>query len=147
VEFDFDIDGILHVSAVDRGSGKQAHTSVKAARTQLSASDIASARTDLEALEMEDWADEEDDDEFEDDEFEDDEVVEVSTPQGDLPTPKLETLGALNRARRIVTLGTEDTTGLKAAIASLEEAINRGDEAVTADRTEELLDLLYDFEE
>src|SRR5215210_196057 len=58
VQFDFDIDGIVHVSAVDRGSGKQARTSVKAARAQLSPADIASARADLELLEQDGWEDE-----------------------------------------------------------------------------------------
>jgi molecular chaperone DnaK len=32
---DFDVDGILYVSAVDRGSGRRANMNVRAARQQL----------------------------------------------------------------------------------------------------------------
>src|SRR5262245_26001775 len=35
VQFDFDVDGIVHVAAVDRGSGKQARASVRAAHIRL----------------------------------------------------------------------------------------------------------------
>src|SRR5205823_5816663 len=46
VQFDFDIDGILHVAAVDRGSGKQARLSVHAAHTRMTPADIGQARAD-----------------------------------------------------------------------------------------------------
>src|SRR5205823_6057353 len=49
VQFDFDVDGILHVDATDRGSGKQARISAKAARTRLSPADIARTRAELDA--------------------------------------------------------------------------------------------------
>ncbi|NWJ98666.1 MAG: Hsp70 family protein [Chloroflexi bacterium] len=165
VEFDFDIDGILHVSAVDRGSGKKANMSVKAARAHLSAADIASARTDLEALEMEDWDNDltTDDEEEDEEEYESPTInlhgqpqpVDPSSPKRTPFLPKLETLGALSRARRIVAASgptsptsqpETDTTELENAIALLEEAIRSEDETATTDRTEELLDLLYDFE-
>ena len=44
VQFDCDLDGIVHVSALDRGSGKQARTTVTAVRAHLSPAEIASTQ-------------------------------------------------------------------------------------------------------
>jgi molecular chaperone DnaK len=124
VQFDFDIDGIVHVSAVDRGSGKQARTSVKAARAQLSPADIAGARADLELLEQDDWDDEA--------------AGTVSDPA---------TLALLARARGAVERGAGDSAALEQAIAELEAAVSAGDEEAVEERSEALLDLLYELDE
>jgi len=134
VQFDFDVDGIVHVSAVDRGSGKTANTTVTATHTRLNPAEIAQTRTDLEALEFADW-DEEPEDEAE---VGDVGVLEQMSPR---------TSGLIERARRVVTRGVGDTTALEAAIASLETAARAGDQTVIDERTEALLDALYDMDD
>ncbi|MFL5803907.1 MAG: Hsp70 family protein [Roseiflexaceae bacterium] len=140
VEFDFDIDGILHVSAVDRGSGKQAHVSVKAAHTQLSATEITGARTDLEALELAEWGDADDWDEqatlAEADGAPDSAVVQMN----------LETIHLLTRARRALAQN-PDNTALDQAIVGVEAAVREGNQEALTDFSDTLLDLLYDLEE
>jgi molecular chaperone DnaK len=128
VQFDFDVNGMLNVSAVDRGSGKQAHTTVKAARAHLSPSDIATARTDLELLE--DW---------------EDAALAEAVNASIQPDP--ETLALLTRAQRVVAEGKGDTTTLQETIAALEAAVRRGDESAVEEQSETLLDLLYELDE
>ncbi len=128
VQFDFDVNGILHVSAVDRGSGKQAQTSVKAARAHLSPSDIATARTDLELLE--DW-----------------EAPELAEVVNAALQPDPETLALLTRAQRVVAEGQGDTSALQETIAALEAAMRRSDESAVEEHSETLLDLLYELDE
>jgi hypothetical protein len=53
----------------------------------------------------------------------------------------------LARARRVVARGTGDTAALEAAIAALEAAARRGDEAAVVEHEEALLDLLYNVDE
>ncbi|MBC8074992.1 MAG: Hsp70 family protein, partial [Chloroflexales bacterium] len=68
VQFDFDINGILNVSAFDRGSGKQAGVKVNAARARLTPAEISGARAALDELELEadfDVLEDDDDDELE----------------------------------------------------------------------------------
>ncbi len=155
VEFSFDIDGILHVRAVDRGSGKEARSTVKAAHTQLAASEIESARNQLAELEPAGWEDEDEeavDYEDEDltlwkDEDEDESEGEEAAPVSPPPV-RLETLGAMAKARRILAQeGGGDTGDLKEMVALLEAAIQQGDAEESARLTSDLLDLLYDFEE
>jgi len=130
VTFDFDLNGILHVSAVDRGSGKQAGMQVKAARVRLSINEIASTRSTLEALEA--YLDDQDEDEI----LEGEALAEI------IPSnPEAQTL--LNRARLLLERNPNDTP-LGAAIDTLEEALRRGDEGETETRQEALLDLIYD---
>ena len=159
VQFDFDVDGIMHVSAQDRGSGKQTRTTVKAARTRISPAEMESARTALAELEFADTTDledelemdadfEEDDpsdyEDEEDDEDEEDQPIKVIMPPAPL---KLETLGALSRARRLINAGQSDTADLKQTVAALEEAVAFNDESGTTSLTEQLIDQLYDFED
>jgi len=128
VQFNFDIDGILHVSAVDRGSGKQAHTSVQAARTQLSVSDIANARSDLQALE-----------------------VGAHTPDAESKhttaalDPSIAAL--LKRARRTAERSTGNIAGLVAAIDALDAAIRTGDSEAIDDKADALINMLYELED
>lgn len=133
VQFDFDVNGILNVSAVDRGSGKQARMSVKAARAHLSPSEIANTRLALDAFELELDGDYEEDFEAEEE-----------------PAPKPldpETQALLNRARQLLEKGVGDATVLEAAITALKEAAAMGDEGTIAARSEALLDLIYDLDE
>ena len=130
VTFDFDLNGILHVSAVDRGSGKQAGMQVKAARVRLGIDEIVSTRGTLEALEA--YLDDEDVGEILDGEVQD----EV-TPSN----PEARTL--LDRARLLLSRDLNDTP-LREAVDALEEALRGGDEGETETRQEALLDLIYD---
>ncbi len=136
VRFDFDIDGILHVSAVDRGSGKEARISVRAARAQLNAADIVSARAGLEELEL-----------YEDELFAQATIEPVEDAPASARQPNLEVTGLLARARRVVARGVGDVASLQTAIAALEAAIQSGDQGVIEERTDELLDLLYEMDE
>lgn len=135
VQFDFDIDGIVHVSAVDRGSGKQARTSVRAARAQLTASDIAGARAGLEALELEAADSEEEWD------------AEVAEPDTNTVQPDPQTQVLLARARRIVAERAADAAGLRQAIAALEAAVGAGNAEAVEERSDALLNELYDIED
>ena len=134
VQFDFDVDGIVHVSAVDRGSGKQARMSVRAARAHLSPADIARTRDDIAALEAEGWDDE--------DETADEEAGEQ--PAAVQPSP--EALSLLERARSEVARGAGKAP-LQAAIAGLEAALASGDTTTIEERTEELIEQIYDLED
>ena len=127
VQFDFDIDGILHVSAVDRGSGKQAHASVRASHTRMTPADIAGARAGLEELELGEW----------DEDGEDYLLAE--------PDLNLETISLLNRARRALDAHPEDVA-LRQAIADVEAAARSGDQAALADHSDALLDRLYELD-
>jgi len=134
VQFDFDVDGIVQVSAVDRGSGKTANTTVTATHTRLNPAAIARTRTDLEALEAADW----DEDLADDDEAGAAGVLEQMSPQ---------VSGLLDRARRVVARGVGDTTALEESIAGLETAARAGDQTVIDERAEALLDALYDLDD
>ncbi len=52
VRFDFDVNGILHISATDRASGQQKGVSVAASQVRLSPHDIAAARRRLSDLDF-----------------------------------------------------------------------------------------------
>lgn len=52
VRFDFDVNGILHISATDRASGQQKGVSVEASQARLSPHDIAAARERLSDLDV-----------------------------------------------------------------------------------------------
>jgi molecular chaperone DnaK len=137
VQFDFDVDGILHVSAVDRGSGKQARASVRAAQTRLTPSEIAGARDSLEALEIAGW------------DVEDLDEVAGSVENESAAAPaemSLETIGLLARAHRALEAN-PDNAALHEAIDSLRQAAQRGDKDAVAARSEALLDILYELEE
>ncbi len=136
VQFDFDVDGILHVSAVDRGSGKQARTSVRASHTRLTPAEIVATRDDLAALELAEW-------EAEELEAIGEEAQEVV---GTAPEMSLETIGLLTRARRALDAD-PGNAALSAAIDRLRQAVQRGESAAIATESEALLDMLYELEE
>jgi len=136
VRFDFDVDGILHVSAVDRGSGKQARTSVRAAHTRLTPAEIAAVREDLEALELAGW----------DTEVRDDASDDEQQPAGASPEMSIETIGLLTRAHRALETNPANTA-LREAIERVRQAVRRGDSDAIATDSEALLDILYELEE
>ncbi|MBK9715663.1 MAG: Hsp70 family protein [Kouleothrix sp.] len=135
VRFDFDVDGILHVSAVDRGSGKQARTHVHAAHARLTPGEISGARDSLEELELAGW---------------DGEALEIDAVEGEAevapPEMSLETIGLLTRAHRALETN-PDNTALDDAIEALRIAAQRGGPEAVAARSEALLDILYELEE
>jgi molecular chaperone DnaK len=133
VRFDFDLDGILHVSAQDRASKRQARTTVRAAHTRLTPAQVAEARGELDVLELGSWDQQDDWDD--------------GTPEETaLPEMSLETIGLLTRARRAA--GEHpDQAELQAAIKRLEQAVRAGDAQALDSASEALLDLLYDLED
>ncbi|GAC1648178.1 MAG: molecular chaperone DnaK [Herpetosiphon sp.] len=135
VRFDFDINGIMQVAAVDRGSGKQAHMTVKAAHQQLSADEIASSRAALE--ELEEWVGE----------LETDDDAPVADDTADNALIQLEARGLIARARNLVERGQGDRAALEAAIADLQHALHTNGSAAIEARSEALLDLIYDLED
>ncbi len=141
VQFDFDVDGIVHVSAVDRGSNKQAQTTVRAARAHLSAAEISTARVELEAL---DWADDQEP-------WLDVDDVDLAGMQEVSARPVAQadpgTAALLARARRVIDNSPGDTTRLRDAIRDVEAAVARGDATAIQEQAEALLDVLYDIEE
>lgn len=133
VQFDFDINGIVNVSALDKASGKQAQTSVRAARARLSPAEIAGARVSLEQLEQFGWG-----------EGAIDASAEAVAPHAlQLST---ETLALLARAQRTLEQH-PGHQGLLDAIAAVENAANAGNQDVVEQKSEALLDLLYDLED
>ncbi len=139
VQFDFDANGILHISAVDRGSGKQARMSVKATRTQLTPAEIASMRSRLEDLAELDFDDADADELLLEDE---------DTPTDNLEGNTVEIGSLLTRARRLhQRLRGINAAELQTAINDLEDALERGGPEAIEERAETLLDLLYELED
>jgi molecular chaperone DnaK len=124
VRFDFDINGMLHVSARDRVSGLEDKVSVQATQARLTPSDIAEARQQLEAI-------------FAPDEADDDE---------EKPIIDAETQALLNRAQVLLEGGSLEAE----QAAELEELVQDIEAAESQDEldelAEELLDLLFDLE-
>jgi molecular chaperone DnaK len=141
VPFDFDLNGILQVSAVDRGSGKQAGVRLSAARARLSSAEIISSRASLDELAAADL------DDLEDEDLEDEDDGAPALPAFAPRTSSLETLALLARARRAVSRASGDTTALQSTITDLSDAIDRNDDGAIATLSDDLLDLLYDLDD
>lgn len=123
VRFDFDVNGMLHVSAVDQGSGVQNRVSVQATQARLTPGDIAKAREQLAAIDY--FAD--------DDEFQ---PVVIDD----------ETQVLLNQARVLLDSGSlndAQTTQLLELLEDIDEAKIQDE---LDDLAEELLDTLFDLE-
>jgi molecular chaperone DnaK len=135
VQFDFDVNGMVQVSAVDRGSGKQARTSVTATHMRLTPSQIAGVRAGLDELSAGSW-----DVDAETDDI-DGTVIEQTAPE-----LSLETIALLARARRAQAAHPHDKA-LAQAIQELESAAAVGDLDAIADQTDTLIDLLYELED
>jgi len=119
VEFDMDLNGILQVSATDRGSRKVAQTTVHAAHTRLSPSDKALAARFLDGL----W-----------DPEEDDLAALTEAQEGDDPI--------LAKARNYLAAHPEAAEALVPLLRDLEQA----PEERVQERLDEILDALYDLE-
>lgn len=117
VQFDLDSDGILHVSATDRGSGAVEQTTLRAAHTRLSPADKqASARYLLEL-----------------------ERAALPEPEGDDPL--------LARAKAVLHKRESNVEELARVVAELEAARAEGRADDASALAEQLLDVLYDLEE
>jgi molecular chaperone DnaK len=130
VQFDFDVNGMVQVSAVDRGSGKQARTSVTATHMRLTPSQIAGVRAGLDELSDGSW----------------DGDAETDDVDSTAPELSLETIALLARARRAQAAHPHDKA-LAQAIQELESAAGVGDLDAIADQTDTLIDLLYELED
>ncbi|RRR71243.1 MAG: heat-shock protein Hsp70 [Candidatus Viridilinea halotolerans] len=133
VQFDFDMNGIVNVSAVDKGSGKKVQTTVRASHVLLTPAEIAGARVSLEQLEQFGWGEG----------AIDMSVEAVASPALQLST---ETLALLARAQRALE-SHPGHQGLLDAIANVENAASAGNQDGVEQASEALIDLLYDLED
>jgi molecular chaperone DnaK len=117
VEFDIDVNGILNVRAVDRGSKRKAGITVKASRQRLSQAEIQSARLALPDI-----------------------VDQVHLPAELLREAEV----LLTRAEGLADPPENET--LDDAIDAVEAALADSDEALLREALEALTDLLYDLE-
>mgnify|MGYP002639843143 CR=1 FL=1 len=120
VQFDFDVNGILKVTARDRKTGKQEAITVEASRTRLSEAEILSAKK---------WADQE-------------ALSLVSLSD--------ETRVLVDRAQKLLegkTLSDEDRQELGILLSGIDEAQAIGDEEDLDELAQSLLDLLFDLED
>jgi molecular chaperone DnaK len=116
VEFDLDLNGILQVSAADRGSGQIKQTTLRAAHARLNpAAQEASARYIGELWE-----------------------ASATTPGGDDPL--------LAQARGWLDRELEEASALADLVARYEAARRAGDEGEVERLREELIDALYDLD-
>jgi molecular chaperone DnaK len=119
VQFDFDVNGMLKVTARDRKTGKQEAITVEASRARLSEAEILSARK---------WADQE--------------ALSRVTISG-------ETRILIERAQKLLdgeTLSDEDRQNLETLLSDIDEAQKIGNEEYLDELVQSLLDLLFDLE-
>jgi molecular chaperone DnaK len=120
VLFDFDVNGMLKVTARDRKTGKQEAITVEASRARLSEAEILSARK---------WADQE-------------ALSQVTVSD--------ETRILIERAQRLLGSGTlldDDRQNLKMLLSDIDEAQEIGDEENLDELSQSLLDLLFDLDD
>jgi len=117
VQFDLDTDGILHVSATDRGSGAVEQTTLKAAHTRLSPADKEASARYLRELER----------------------SALPEPEGDDPL--------LARAKAVLRKRESNVEELARLVAELEAARAEGRTDDASALAEQLLDVLYDLED
>jgi molecular chaperone DnaK len=123
VEFDMDLNGILHVSATDRGSRKVAQTTVHAAHVRLSPCDKALAARFLDGG----W-----------DAAEDDRTDLTQPQEGDDPI--------LAKARSFLAAHPEASGQLTPLLGELDRALARGADDRAQELLDEILDALYELE-
>jgi len=125
VEFSFDVNGILHVRATDRETGKGEGITVEASRSRLSAEDIARARKTVVAWEGGGTVL--------------DEETEALIAQAQR---MLDSSLALEGARL-----KEVQQAVEELIGRIRQAAREGDEDAVDDFSDELVDLLFDLED
>lgn len=137
VHFDFDINGILKVTATEKGKGQQSSLNITNTDTsQMSSHEIKRAQADLEALFQPDEA-------IGDIEV-DAEAVDEETDAGADATVNEELTELIERARSILkALPSEQAEELQELLARLEDAIASTEEETIAQVQEEIEDLLY----
>ncbi len=147
VEFDFDINGILHISAVDRGSGRQASMSVQAARARLAPGDLRARRDELERLSA--GAELVDADDLFDWDLSDNTLLPEDEPAA--ANEAAQTIGVeslLRRARRtLARVQGVQAAELQTALTALKDALQLGGQEAVEERAEALLDLLYELDD
>jgi molecular chaperone DnaK len=127
VRFDFDVNGMLHVSAVDRTTGKQKEIRVQATQARLTPREIADARERLPELDLPSHA-------------------EHLEADGDRPVIDEETQALLGRAQVLLDGGSL-TEAQSAKLTELMQAIREVETQAELDElAEELLDTLFDME-
>ncbi|MBN1993290.1 MAG: Hsp70 family protein [Anaerolineae bacterium] len=124
VRFDFDVNGMLHVSAADPISAKKENISVQATQARLSPGEIAQARERLSEMDF------------------------LAAPE-ETEIPAIideETQALLNRGQALLdggSLAEAQATKLKSLLQAISEAQNQDN---LDELAEELLDLLFDLE-
>jgi molecular chaperone DnaK (HSP70) len=119
VRFDFDVNGMLKVTARDRHTGQQQDITIEATRAHLSEAEILEARG------------------------------RIAEATGSTLTLSTEARVLLERAERLMDsdeLDPEDREELAQLLADLERARHDGDATHLSHITEDLLDLLFDLE-
>lgn len=142
VRFDFDVNGILSVTARDRYTGKEEQITVEASHTRLSETEIMAARDRL--IETQDWLTE---------------IVDLPEESLLLPggTPPLlgpgatsgETTVLIERARELLMSGKlspEDDKSLRDLTSAILAAQESGSTSHLQELLDTLLDLLFDLE-
>ncbi|MGV3720952.1 MAG: Hsp70 family protein, partial [Actinomycetota bacterium] len=117
VEFDLDLNGILNVSATDRGSAKVRQTTLHAAHTRLSPAEAEASAQHLAGLEREVLGEEGEDDPL------------------------------LSRARSLLAREEAEMEDLRSVVGQLEAARRLGSTDDIEALSERLVDLMYDLEE
>ncbi len=126
VRFDFDVNGMLHVRATDRHTGKQANTSVQATQARLSPAEIAKARHEISSLA----------------------AIGATPPSANVILDE-EAQALLDRGRALLkdgSLNDEDSADLQELIEGIYTAQQSGDREELDDLLEELVDALFDLE-
>ena len=123
VRFDFDVNGILHVTARDRHTGKQEETRVEASHTRLSETEILAAKTRM---------------------------AHAAAGQLEAHGASGETMVLIERARALLESGTlaqEEREELEELLSEIRATQAAGQIEQRESLLEELLDLLFDLEE
>jgi len=117
VQFDLDLNGILNVTAVDRGSGKEHRITVKAEHKRMDATEKIAAAEHIAGLTV------------------------IPQPASEDLTALLE------RARRMLDTRREGLDELQGLVEEIEDAVAQGRTDDQAQLTDDLLNLLYDLED
>ena len=117
VQFDLDLNGILNVTAVDRGSGKEHRIIVKAEHKRMDATEKIATAEHIAGLTV------------------------IPQPASE------DLAALLERARRVLDTRREGLDELQGLVTEIEDAIAQGRTDDQVQLTDDLLDLLYDLED
>ncbi len=123
VQFDLDLNGILHVTAVDRGTRKEQSITVKAEHKRMNATEKIAAAEHIAGLAL-------------------------AAPLEGRGQPASEDLAALlARARQVLDSKRQGVEDLQDLVKEIQDAIEEGRAEDQEELADELLGLLYDLEE